>query len=160
MTGTMRTFHPIRLFVLSFLPSASSALLLGVLATASAPGLAPAVLLSFGFLAFALAVGVAASPPGPGRAGTRGAGPVLALLELRRNRCRYAFVFAVAAAGFAVLSFRLAAAFGIDLPIAANAGHGLLALAVLFVAAWIQIVEAACSRAAVRRAFLGDDGEG
>ncbi len=150
----MRKFHPIRLFVLTFLPGASAALLLGVLATASAPGLAPAVLLSFGFLAFALAVGLAASPSGPG-----GAGPVLALLDLRRNRCRYAFVFAVAAAGFAVLALRLAAAFGFDLPLAVNAGHVLLALAVLFVAAWIQIGEAACSKGAVRRALLGDHGE-
>lgn len=155
----MRSFHPIRLFVLSFLPGASSALLLGILAMASAPGLAPAVLLSFGFLAFALAVGRAASPPGPRRGGGDRAGPVLALLELRRNRCRYAFVFAVTAAGFAVLALRLAAAFGAGLPVAANAGHLLLALAVLFVAAWIQIGEAACSTGAVRRAFLGDDGE-
>ena len=155
----MRKFHPIRLFVLTFLPGASAALLLGVLATASAPGLAPAVLLSFGFLAFALAVGLAASPSGPGGAGPGAAGPVLALLDLRRNRCRYAFVFAVAAAGFAVLALRLAAAFGFDLPLAVNAGHVLLALAVLFVAAWIQIGEAACSKGAVRRALLGDHGE-
>ncbi len=156
----MRNFHPIRLFVLAFLPGATSALLLGVLATASAPGFAPAVLVSFGFLAFALAVGLAASPPGLRRGGADRSVPVLALLAMRRNRCRYAFVFAVAAAGFAVLALRLVSAFGVEMPLATNAGHVLLTLAVLFVAAWIQIGEAACSRGAVRRALLGDPDEG
>ncbi|OYX44278.1 MAG: hypothetical protein B7Z02_05860 [Rhodobacterales bacterium 32-67-9] len=84
---------------------------------------------------------------------------MLALLELRRNRCRYALVFAVSAAGFAVIALRFAVAVGIDLPLAINAGHLLLTLAVLFVAAWIQIGEAACTKGAVRRALLGDDGE-
>ncbi|WP_347313320.1 hypothetical protein [Defluviimonas sp. SAOS-178_SWC] len=155
----MRNYHPIRLFVLTFLPGASSALLLGLLATASAPSLAPVVLLSFGFLAFALAVGFAAKPPRPRRDGSGRAGPVLALLELRRNRCRYAFVFAAAAAGFAALALRLALVLGIEVPFVVNTGHVLLTLAVLFVSAWIQIGEAACSTGAVRRAFLGHRGE-
>ncbi len=155
----MRNFYPLRSFILYFLPGAFFAVLLGLLAMPSAPGLAPTLLLSFGFLAYALAVGSATSPSGPFRSGSDRAGPVLAILALRRNRCRYAFVFALAAAGFGAMAQQVAKAVGMPLPVVVNAGHLALTLAVLFIAAWVQIGEAACSQGAIRRALLGNRDE-
>mgnify|MGYP003378955821 CR=1 FL=1 len=103
-------------------------------------------------------------PPGIGRgaatqAERRARGQVFtpptiveAMLALRRNRGRYALVFAlmgVAAGSGAVAASGLGAALSLSF------GHGLLALALGFVSAWLILGEAACSQSAIRRALLG-----
>jgi hypothetical protein len=147
----MPAFRPIRLFLVWLLPGQAVAAAIAGLAAASTPALAPAVLLSLGFLAFAVAVSAAARPPHRAPATDR-QDAVLAVLDLRRNRGRYALVFAlmgVAAGSGAVAASGLGAALSLSF------GHGLLALALGFVSAWLILGEAACSQSAIRRALLG-----
>lgn len=124
----------------------------------NAPGLAPIVFLSLGFVAFALAVGRAASPLED--ASQRGRFTAIeALLHLRRNRSRYALIYAVVGTVLAVAILRGLAAFGFDVPLEVGKGVVAQMLAVLFVAAWALINDIACSNDAMRRALLGANSE-
>ena len=77
----MLGIRPLRPFLITFLPGAAGSVALGHFAEGAAPALAPAVLLSFGFLAFTLAVSVAATRPAdPGK------GRVLATLDLVQRK--------------------------------------------------------------------------
>ncbi|WP_108852446.1 hypothetical protein [Albidovulum aquaemixtae] len=118
----------------------------------NAPGLAPAVLLALGFLAFALAVGRASAPPGD--AAQRGRFHAIErLLLLRRNRARYAFVFAAAGTVLATATLVGFAGIGTEIPLHAGLGLVLQMLAIFFVAAWVLIGEVACTHDAIRRAL-------
>ncbi len=157
----MRRLRPFGKFLCCYLPGLGGAVLLGRLAAPSAPALAPLVLVSAGFLAFAVAVSVAVSVAAAprarrGRAG-EGDGPVLATLSIRRHRRRHAtgFALAGAAGGAAALRFSgdgLAA----GLTLWPTAWHLLLSVVVLFVVAWLIIGETACSQEAIRRALLDE----
>ena len=134
---------------MTFLPGAASAVALAHFTERSVPALAPAVLLSFGFLAFTLAVSVASTrPSAPGK--TR----VLATLDLRRHRDRYAALFASVSVLVWIGSEWLLAILGIRVMAGFGVGHVLLMLALLFVSAWFVIGDAACSRDAIRKALL------
>lgn len=152
----MRRLRPFGKFLCCYLPGLGLAAALGRLAGPSAPALAPLVLVSVGFLAFAVsvsvAVSVAAAPPARcGRAGEDG--PVLAMLSIRRHRCRHATGFALAGAAGGAAALRLS---GDGLAAGLTAGHLLLSVAILFVAAWLIIGETACSQEAIRRALLDE----
>lgn len=136
-----------------FVPGAVLSLTICAMLARWFPGFPPLVLPLAGFVAFAIAVGVAADPP-------RAFGPrqeriesVLGLLELRRNRTRYAFVFAVAAAVFAEIGLRMAGSLGIAIPFDGNALELAVTAGLLFAAAWIQIGRSACSSDAIHRAL-------
>lgn len=146
----MRPLRPICIFMCVFIPAGGLAVLLGVTAATSTPDLAPALLLSFGFLAFTVGVSAAARAPARGHAPGQGE-RVLAILDLRRNRARYALAFALLALAAAGLA---AVLIGSALPLRISAGHAALTAVILFVAAWLTIGEAACSQAAIRRALL------
>jgi len=144
----MRRFGPLGKFLCCYLPGLGLALALGRLA---GPGpLTPLMLLSVAFLAFAVAVSAAATPPArgvpPGREGR-----ILAILSIRRHRWRHAAGFAVAGAAAGAVAIRLA---GGGVAPLLTAGHLALSVGVLFVAARVIIGEAACSQEAIRRALL------
>ncbi len=148
----MYRLRPFGSFLCCYLPGLALAVTLGRLAAPRSPVLAPLILVSVGFLAFAIAVSMAAAPAAarkpPGRVG-----PVIAVLAIRRHRGRHAAGFALlgAAGGAAAISAGgAAAAPGLA------ASHLALSFAILFVAAWIIIGEAACSQEAIRRALLGE----
>ncbi|WP_413873683.1 hypothetical protein [Albidovulum sp.] len=156
----MRRLRPFGKFLCCYLPGLGGAVLLGRLAGPSAPMLAPLVLVSVGFLAFAVAVSVAATPRT--RRGASGEdGPVLAMLAIRRHRWRHAAGFALAGAAGGAVALRLsgdglAAGLTVGLTAGLTVGHLILSVAVLFVAAWLIIGEAACSQEAIRRALLDE----
>ena len=148
----MRLLRPFGKFLCCYPLGLAVAVALGRLAAPSAPALAPLAVVSAGFLAFAVAVSLAATPPaGRGRSG--GDGPVLAVLSIRRHRWRHAAGFALAGAAGGAMALRLS---GDGSATALTAGHLLLSVAVLFVAAWLIIGEAACSQEAIRRALLDE----
>lgn len=153
----MRRPRPFGTFLFCYLPGLAGAVALGRLSAGSAPALAPLVLLSTGFLAFAVAVSVAATPPArDGRlGGPAGDGAVLALLSIRRHRWRHAAGFALAGSACGAVALRFA---GADLAAEMPGGAGRLALAtaVLLLAARAIIGRAACSQEAIRRALLGE----
>lgn len=153
----MRRPRPFCTFLCCYLPGLAGAVVLGRLAAASAPALAPLVLVSTGFLAFAVAVSLAATPPARGPRPPRGTddGAVLALLSIRRHRWRHAAGFALAGSVCGAVALRLA---GADMAPGLPAGAGQLALAaaVLLFAARVIIGRAACSQEAIRRALLGE----
>lgn len=145
----MTCLRPIRHFLAWIVPGQALAALVAALAAPGSPDLAPAILLTLGFLGYAVAVSAAArAPRGKGR---RGDAAVIAVLDLRRNRSRYALAFAVLGvlAGAAALYIS-----GLGAAIAAGAGHVALALALGYVSSWLIIGEAACSQVAIRDALL------
>lgn len=148
----MTFVRPIRIFLFWLLPGQAAAAAVARLASASAPALAPAVLLSLGFLAFAAAVSAAARPPRRSPAADR-EDAVLALLGLRRNRGRYAFVFALFGVGSGAAALAASGLWGDMVP---TPGHAALALALACLSAWLILGEAACSQAAIRRALLSE----
>ncbi len=152
----MRRLRPFGTFLCCYLPGLAGAVVLGRLAAASAPALAPLVLMSTGFLVFAVAVSVAATPPvrDARSGGAAGDGAVLALLSIRRHRWRHAAGFALAGAAGGAGALRLAGTEVAGLP--AGAGEIALAAAVLLLAARVIIGRAACSQEAIRRALLGE----
>lgn len=156
----MRRLRPFGKFLCCYLPGLGVAVLLGRLAAPSAPALAPLVLVSAGFLAFAVAVSVAvsvATAPRARRGQDGGDGPVLAMLSIRRHRRRHAMGFALAGAAGGAAALRLSGdGLAAGLTVWPTAGHLLLSVAVLFVAAWLIIGETACSQEAIRRALLDE----
>lgn len=152
----MRRLRPFGKFLCGYLPGLGVAVALGRLAGPSAPALAPLVLVSTGFLAFAVSVSVAvsvAATPGARRGRSSGDGPVLAVLSIRRHRWRHAAGFALAGSAGGAAALRLS---GDGLAAGLTAGHLVLSVAVLFVAAWLIIGETACSQEAIRRALLDE----
>lgn len=144
----MTRMRPVRLFLLWALPGQAAAAAIARLACESAPVLAPAVFLSLGFLALALAVSAAVRPePRP----ATGHDAVLGVLLLRRNRGGYALGFALLGVGAGTGAMAAAGLWDVLMP---TPGHLLLALALAYLSAWLLIGEAACSQAAIRRALL------
>ncbi len=150
MSEPVRRSSPIRPFLAVFLPGAGLTVALGLLAVERAPDFAPAIVLGSGFLAFLVAVGralaVTLGSPQGGRTGA-----VVRLLDLRRNRGRYALIFAVVAAVVAELALWLVAAPGAGAP---GGWPLLVAFAVLFGVAWLLIGDVAGSPGTLRRALL------
>lgn len=151
MSEPARRSNPIRPFFAVFLPGCGLALALALLAEDRAPSFAPAIFLSSGSLAYLAAIGGALCVTLGSTEGDR-TGRVIRLLDLRRNRTRYAFVFAVVAAASADLALRLIAALGAAAP---GAWPFPIAFAVLFPVAWLLIGNAAGSPGTLRRALLG-----
>ncbi|MGB5836230.1 MAG: hypothetical protein WBH14_04195 [Albidovulum sp.] len=149
----MQIFSSVRHFLIYFVPGSALALVLGTLSMESAPGLAPIVLLTLGFAAFAVAVGRAASLPShkSGRGRMRA---VEALLELRRHRLRYALVFSLAGTSLTGTALLAIAGAGYDVPMVASPGLFIQVVATLFVVAWVLIGETACTNDAIRRALV------
>lgn len=145
----MRCLRPFGKFLGCYLPGLALALMLGRLAAASTPALGPLVLASLGFLAFAVAVSVAAAPPRP-RARAPREGSVLAILSIRRHRAGHAAGFALLGAAGGALALWIGGGALTD----PTPGQAFLTIALLFVAAWLVIGEAACSQEAIRRALL------
>lgn len=154
MSETSRAACVLRLFLLFFVPGGGLALLLAFLAAPRIPGYAGMILLGIGFLAFVIATG-AATACSLACAGRGGAEPVLRVLDLRRNRGRYAFLFAVTAAATVDLALRLALSLGIDAPEAAGPLAFFGAVALLFVVAWIMIGDRAGTTQTLLRALRG-----
>ncbi|MCB2134415.1 MAG: hypothetical protein KDE08_00480 [Rhodobacteraceae bacterium] len=148
-----RKFHPYRVFAAIFLPLALLALALGVLAEFSAPGLAPLVYLAVGLAAFAFAADAAAAGKIPGVVSLEKTPPIWRVLEMRKNRLWYAFVFAATGVGFAVVAPVVLRPLGLSAPMIFSFGQSVLMGLVLMTAAWVVIGEAACSKLAVRRAL-------
>lgn len=142
-------FRPARIFLVTFLPGAAGAAALGNSALVAAPALGPAVMLTLGFLAYALGVTFATAS-----SGARGKGALLLAFDLRRRRGRLAGLFAGIATGVWVACDWGSALLGLDRAIPLGPGHLALAFALLFVAAWFIIGETAGSQVAIRRALL------
>lgn len=138
------------LFLLFYLPGGGLTLVLGILTVSDWPDLAALVCAGAGLLAFVLALGVAILPVVNGSGG-EGNEPVLRLLDLRRNRGRYAFILSVAAAAPADLALRAASMLGLDAPVLSGAGAFLGVVTVLFALAWLLIGEAAGTPQALHR---------
>jgi hypothetical protein len=79
------------------------------------------------------------------------------MLAIRRHRWRHATGFALAGAAGGAVALRLSGdGLAAGLTAGQTAGHLILSVAVLFVAAWLIIGEAACSQEAIRRALLDE----
>lgn len=154
MSETSRAACVLRLFLLFFVPGGGLALLLAFLAAPRIPGYAGMILLGVGFLAFVIATGaaMACSLACVGRGGTE---PVLRVLDLRRNRGRYAFLFAVTAAASVDMAVRLALSLGIDSPEATGPLAFLGVVTLLFIVAWLMIGDRAGTTQTLLRALRG-----
>jgi hypothetical protein len=135
----MQCATPIRAFFVCFLPSASLALIATRLAAQADPSNAQLFHLTLVFFAFALSVAIAARCT-TDQASRRGrVASVLELLDLRRNRHRYAFIFAVTAASIAEAALHVCSLLGVHLVSPATITEFAVILLMLFAAAWVQI---------------------
>jgi hypothetical protein len=155
MYDLIKPFQPFRVFLMLFLPVASTATLLAVLAQYTAPALAPAMALSLGFLGFLFAVDGAASGKIFGFMMLEHSPPINRVLAMRKNRLWHAFSFSATGVAFLVLVPAGIKMLGMAPPLAMSFGHCLLVAAILVTSAWVVIGEAACSQTAIRRALRG-----
>jgi hypothetical protein len=145
-----RTVIPVLAFLAIYLPAGAIALGLGLCAAPHAPLIAAVLQIGLGAFAFAVAVDGAANwfLRRPGHR------PLIQrILHLRRNRLRFALVFALLGASVAGLADLCAGACGITL--AASAGPGRIAVGtiLLFALASVIIGSAGDRQSLIRRAL-------
>jgi hypothetical protein len=156
MSERVYRVSPLYVFLGFFLPGGALAVILGLLAVVRLPFYATMLLQGLVLLAFVVAVGAATASVTGHHVRTEGQGPVLRLLDLRRNRMRYAGLFAVIAVASTEIAIALLAQFGVETPGSYGAGAVLARFFIFFVVAWLLISEAAGTPDAMRRALLGE----
>ncbi|HQU68260.1 MAG TPA: hypothetical protein PLI43_08665 [Albidovulum sp.] len=131
-----RPHFPLAAFLVLYLPAGALALGLGHLTSAEAPGFAAAIQIVLGTLAYGLAV------EGAAEWGLRHpcAAPLIdRILHLRRSRFRYAMSFGLIGAALAAGAEMSARSAGLVTAYSAGPVRIGIAVAVLFVLAWVII---------------------
>ena len=156
MSERVYRVSPLHVFLGVFVPGGALAVILGLLAVIRLPSYAFILLQGLVLVAFIVAVGAATAAVTGGHVRSEGQGAVGQLLELRRNRLRYAGFFALIAVGSTEIAIALLAYAGIGTPAVNGVGAVLARLAVFFVVAWLLISEAAGTPEALRRVLRGE----
>lgn len=156
MSGRVYRVGLLHVFLGVFVPGGALAVVLGLLAVIRLPSYAFILLQGLVLMAFIVAVGAATAAVTGGHVRNEGQGAVGRLLEFRRNRLRYAGLFALIAVGSTEVAIALLAYAGVGTPELNGAGAVLARFAVFFVVAWLLISEAAGTPEALRRALRGE----
>jgi hypothetical protein len=156
MSERVYRVSPLHVFLGVFVVGGALAVILGLLAVTRLPSYAFILLQGLILVAFIVAVGAATASVTGGHVRTGGRGPVGQLLELRRNRLRYAGLFALFAVGSTEIAIALLTYAGVATPGINGAGAVLARFVVFFFLACLLISEAAGTPEALRRALLGE----